>query len=398
MSKARPKLLLDLTPLATPGGARGIGRYIRELARGLGELAPLQDIDLVGLTSLSWNGDFSVTTDFEAFLDASGTELLSESDYYHWAYRQRFVLWLAAKRLGATAVHITDPHGTPRLLGLAGVKRIVTCHDLVPTRFPDHYFGARDGGAAIGRFIERRRYQSADLVIAVSDATKHDVRSLLGVPDHRVVRVYGGIDLDRWTAEPVAEARATLSRLGLWQKAFALYVGGSDWRKNVEGMMGAIARVRALGLDLQLVWVGHLEPHHLTRVGAVAQEAGVLEFVKFLGYVPDGDLSVLYRAAVAHLLVSRLEGFGLTVVEAMASGCPVVTTQAGSLAEIAGDAALAVDPEDCSSIAAALERLMREPDLRADLVARGKANAPKYSRRELAVATAEVYRRFLLGH
>ena len=398
MPKARPLLVLDLTPLNTPGGARGIGRYIRELARGLGELAPQQwqDIELLGLTSLGWTGEYTVTADLTAFLESGGTQLLAGADYYTWAYRQRVALWLAAKRLGATAVHITDPHGTPRLLGLAGTKRIVTCYDLVPTRFPDHYFGPKDGGATIGRWIERQRFRSADLVIAISDATRNDVCTLLGVPEERVVRVYAGFDVDKWSVEPTGNWDEVLEGRGLLRRHFALYVGGPDWRKNVEGMVGAVARVRALGLDLHLAWAGHLEPHHLARVQSIARDAGVLEFVKFLGYVPDDELSILYRAAIAHLLVSRLEGFGLTVVEAMASGCPVVTTQAGSLAEIAGDAALTVDPEDVLSIAAALERLMREPNLRADLAARGKINAPRFSRRAMALATADVYRNFLL--
>ena len=160
--------------------------------------------------------------------------------------------------------------------------------------------------------------------------------------------------------------------------------------------MAATARVRTLGLDLTLAWAGHLEPQDQARIEAAAKLAGASESFRYLGYVSDDELSILYRSAVAHILVSRLEGFGLTVVEAMASGCPVVTTHAGSLAEIAGDAALTVNPEDIPSIAAALERLMREPKLRSDLITRGKARAARFSRREQARATAEVYRRFLL--
>lgn len=399
MAKPKPKLLLDLTPLATPGGARGIGRYIRELARGLAELPreELQDIELVGLTSLSWTGDCTTTADLSGFLDQSGTQLLTTGDYYSWAYRQRFSLWRAVRRLGAAAVHFTDPHATPRFFGLAGAKRIVTCHDLVPTRFPDRYFGLRDGGATLGRHIERQRFRSADLVIAISDATKNDVCELLGVVPERVERVYASVDVDKWANDPIGDRQIILSRLGLKDRAFALYVGGSDWRKNVEGMMAATGRVRALGHDLCLAWAGHLEPQQRERVEAAARNAGVSEAFHYLGYVSDDELSNLYRAAVAHILVSRLEGFGLTVVEAMASGCPVVTTHAGSLAEIAGDAALTVDPEDTASIAAALVRLMFEPELKADLVARGKARAPRFGRLQQARATAAVYRRFLLS-
>ena len=109
----------------------------------------------------------------------------------------------------------------------------------------------------------------------------------------------------------------------------------------------------------------------------------------------DPDLAVLYRSAVAHILVSRLEGFGLTIVEAMASGCPVVTTKAGSLAEVAGDAALVVDPEDHAAIGTALARLAQEPKLRAECISRGRERAPRFSRRAFAKETAGVYRRFL---
>jgi len=399
MTRVKSKVLVDLTPLQTPGGARGIGRYIRELAWGLAALprGEFDDIELLALTSLNWSGRHTVTSDFAGFLESRGTDLLDPSDYYSWAYRQRLSLWLAAGRLGVQAVHITDPHGTPRFLGWAGAKRIVTCHDIVPTRFPEHYFGVRDGGATIGRYIERERYRTADLVLAVSDATRTDVCSLLGVPEKRVWRVYGGIHVESWAAEPRVDPGPVLVRYGLAERNYVLYVGGADWRKNIEGMLAAIARVNAMGLQLDLAWAGHLEGQKVEDVKSMVAEVGILGSFHYLGYVPDDELSILYRGAVAHLLVSRLEGFGLTVVEAMACGCPVVTTQAGSLAEVAGDAALSVDPEDPSAIAAALERLLREPGLRADLIARGRLRAPRFSRYELGRATAEAYRRFLLG-
>ena len=108
----------------------------------------------------------------------------------------------------------------------------------------------------------------------------------------------------------------------------------------------------------------------------------MLAAVLRLGYVSDDELRVLYRAARAHLLVSRCEGFGLTVVEAMAAGCPVVTTKGGSLSEVAGDAALQVDPENLAAIGDALVRLCREPELppiscAADASGRRRFRAPR---------------------
>ena len=391
-----PRILLDLTPLDTPSGPRGIGRYIRELALGLSELPreELGGIEIMGLTSLSWTGACETTLDIASFRGGARSGAPTETDFYHWAYRQRLALWRAAKSVGADAVHICDAHATPLFLSLSGCRKIVTCHDLVPSKFPDHYMGLRDGGAFVGKRIERRRYRSADLVVAISDATRDDVVSLLGVPAERVVRVHNGVDVTWWAASSPPEHESTLDRFRLRGRDYVLYVGGSDWRKNTTGMMGALARARATGVDLRLAWAGHLQAGHIETVEAEARRYGVLAAVERLGYVTDEELRVLYRAARAHLLVSRCEGFGLTVVESMAAGCPVVTTHGGSLAEVAGDAALQVDPEDPVAIGDALLRLCREPDLVKNLVRRGRERAPVFSRAAQARAMARVYREF----
>jgi glycosyltransferase involved in cell wall biosynthesis len=385
--------VLDLTPLATPSGPRGIGRYIRELALGLSELprSELDGMDIVGLTSLGWTGSFRLTDDLASYRGDPPMPKPTEADFYRWAWRQRVALWRALRRAGADAVHICDAHATPLFLGC---PKIVTCHDLVPTRFPDRYFGIRDGGAFTGKRIERRRYRSADLVVAISDATRDDVVSLLGVPQERIVRVYNGVDVARWSVPPRLDVASTLARFGLTDRAFVLYVGGPDWRKNVEGMMAGLAHARAQGVDVCLAWAGHLQPGHIEGIEREARRHGILESTMRLGYVDDDELSVLYRAARAHLLVSRCEGFGLTVVEAMAAGCPVITTAAGSLAEVAGDAALLVDAEAPEAIGVAIVRACREPQLRADLASRGRARAPLFSRAVQAKAMVEVYRGF----
>ena len=115
----------------------------------------------------------------------------------------------------------------------------------------------------------------------------------------------------------------------------------------------------------------------------------------FLGVVSDDELAILYRAARAYILVSHCEGFGLPVVEAMASGCPVVTTRGGSLAEVAGDAALTVDAADHAAIGAAIARLVSNAELRQQLAERGRARAPQFSQEAQAKAMARAYRHVL---
>jgi glycosyltransferase involved in cell wall biosynthesis len=390
-------LLFDLTSLDTPSRTRGPGRYVRDLARGLSRLpaAALSGIRILGLTKLGFDGSHEVTSDIGSFAGSPNLPAPSPRDHYKWAYARRVALWRAARRQGAAAVHLGDPHATPLFMRLASCKTIVTCHDAIPVRFPERYMGIHDGGPLLGVAIERRRYRRADLVVAVSDATKADASTLLHAPPDRVVRVYNGVDVDKWMRVPTLDTRALLERFGLGGRPFALYVGGYHWHKNVDGMVGGLALARAQGADVELAWAGKLSEGESAIVEEAARRAEVSDFVRRIGYVTDDELAVLYRSAVAHLLASRAEGFGFTVVEAMAAGCPVVTTRAGSLAEVAGDAAIVVDPEDHAAIGSALARLCRDPALRKDLGIRGRMRAPRFSLDVQAREMAMIYRRFL---
>jgi len=392
-------VLLDLTSLDTPSRHRGPGRYVRELARGLAELGPaeLGGVKVLGLTHLGLGGSYRVTDEIAEFHGSAGLPSPAPKDHYHWAYARRVALWRAVRAIDPGAVHLGDPNSTPLFMGLTHTKKIVTCHDAIPARYPSRYFGIRDGGAAVGLAIEKRRYRTADLVIAISDATRDDAISYLGVPAERIVRVYNGVDVDHWARDPTTPAGQVLERHGLENRAFVLYVGASDWHKNVEGMFAGFAEARKRGTDALLVWAGKLREDHAENVRAIAERFGVTDAVRLLGFVSDDDLAVLFREARAHLLVSWCEGFGLTVVEAMGSGCPVVTTRGGSLGEVAGEAALTVEPDDHAAIGAAIARVVADGDLRAMLARRGRERAPRFSRRVQAEGMARAYRDLLEG-
>jgi len=392
-------ILYDLSPLDTLSRVRGIGRYVRELARGLSRVADekVDGVRIVGLVRVGWDGSYRITHDIGSFEGSPDVPKPDQADYYRWAYRRRLALFRAVRSIGADVVHLGDPNATPLFMRLAGrCKRIVTCHDLIPSRYPDRYFSYKDGGPIVGSMIARRRYASADLVVAISQATADDLVRLARIPRDRIVRVYNGVDVEGWGAPSTAIPSEVAARYGL-QKPFLLYVGDGDWRKNIEGMIGGLSRARAQGLDVELAWAGKLSEARLESLDREARAAGVRDAVRALGYVPDEDLRELYRAALAHLFVSRAEGFGLTVVEAMAAGCPVITTKAGSLGEVAGEAALTVDPEDHAAIGEAIARLCREDALRDRLIERGKERAPQFSNEIQARAMLDVYKRVANG-
>lgn len=391
-------ILYDLSPLDTLSRVRGIGRYVRELARGLGRLAKqADDVRIVGLVRVNWDGSYRITHDVGSFEGSPDVPKPDQADYYRWAYRRRLALFRAVRSIGADVVHLGDPNATPLFWSLSGgCKRIVTCHDLIPSRYPHLYFSYKDGGPVVGAMIARRRYATADLVVAISQATADDLVHIAKIPRERIVRVYNGVDVERWGAPSNAKPAEVAARYGL-TKPFVLYVGDGDWRKNVEGMVAGLARARAQGIDVELAWAGKLSPARLESFERHAREAGVADAARALGYVPDDDLRELYRAARAHLFVSRAEGFGLTVVEAMAAGCPVITTKAGSLGEVGGEAALTVDPEDHAAIGEAIARLCRDDGLRDELIARGKERAPQFSIDVQARAMLDVYRRVAFG-
>src|SRR5690606_33662556 len=139
-------------------------------------------------------------------------------------------------------------------------------------------------------------------------------------------------------------------------------------------------------------WAGRLSAEDRQRVCAAAEEAGVADAVQLLGYVPDAELAALYRGATAQVFVSRAEGFGYPVVEAMACGCPVITSNRSSMIEMAEDAALTVDPEDPDAIAGAIVLLADDNAERRRLAERGVHRAQHYSLRKMGERTLEAYR------
>jgi glycosyltransferase involved in cell wall biosynthesis len=298
----------------------------------------------------------------------------------------------AARAVSPDLVHTGHPNATP--IGDLRCPRLTTCHDLIPLRYPNQYLNWKDGYRRGRSWLDARRYHSADHVIAVSETTANDLVTLLGVPARQITVVYNGVDLARWSSEPGQNDGPVRARYGLGESSYVLCVGAADWRKNHDGMLEALSNVRKRvpSSDVLLVWAARLELATQLELKRKAWSLGVGDFLRMIGYVSDEELAALYRGAVAQLFPSRAEGFGYPVVEAMATGCPVITSDRSSLAEIAGDAALTVDPESAEAIADAILTLIDDNQERRRLSRLGTARASRFSLDRMAQGTLEVYR------
>jgi glycosyltransferase involved in cell wall biosynthesis len=262
------------------------------------------------------------------------------------------------------------------------VPSVVTIHDLIPMRFPQ-YFSALQRAAyrlAVGRAVHAAR-----LVIAVSDATRHDLVGMLHVDPQRIVVVPEGVD-PLFTPQGPTVIEAVRRRLGVPTR-YALYVGSNKPHKNLARLIDAWTHVRQV---VPLVVAGPWDPRFSeARVrGAALEAAGRL---RWIGHVPDTDLPALYAGAACVVIPSEFEGFGLPVLEAMACGAPVTCARAGSLPEVAGDAAALFDPCDVDGIAHTVDALLADDGRRAELRTRGLTRAMKFTWERAAAQTWQVY-------
>ncbi len=228
-------------------------------------------------------------------------------------------------------------------------------------------------------------------MIADSQSTRDDLIGLLGVRSDRIDVVPLGLGGVRRDA-PLPE-RETRARFELGERRVVLSLSAKRPHKNLLALIGALARIPAERRPL-LVLPGY-PTWHEAELRARAAEAGVAEDVRFLGWLSGEELEGLWALAEAFVFPSLYEGFGLPVLEAMARGVPVACSNASSLPEVAGDAALLFDPHDESAIAAALERLLGEEILREDLRARGLDRVSEFTWERTARLTLESYRRAL---
>ena len=351
----------------------GIGTYIRNLLRHLARLDRQTEFVLIcrpedreTLASLGEN--------FRPVPETAGNYSISE----------QVKIPLALRREGVTLFHA--PHYV--LPPLVTCRSVVTIHDCIHLMFPQYLPGrfalayARSSIAVAARRAIR--------VLTVSESSKRDILRFVDVPPDKIDVIYNAYD-ERFAIEPREEDVVRVRERYQLHDPFVLYAGNVKPHKNLERLIEAFDLVRARGLDhLKLVLIGDEISKYAALRRAVHQHH-LHKHVRFLGYMPQETLAVMYRLAGVFVFPSLYEGFGLPPLEAMASGTPVVTSNVSSLPEVAGDAAVLVDPYDPEAIGDAIYRVLTDEALRCGLRQKGIARAREFSWEASVGRVREIY-------
>jgi len=271
------------------------------------------------------------------------------------------------------------------------VPCVVTIHDLVIDKFPETIDFKRRLylWAAIRHSIAK-----ADRIIAVSECTKRDIVKRFNVSETK-------IDVIHEAAAPgfcqykTSDSTLRICRQYRIDKPYILYVGTIEPRKNLTALIRAYARLKtSAAIKHELVIVGKKSWYYGKLFREISRES-IQDDVIFTGYLPRLYLPHFYNAADLFILPSLYEGFGLPILEAMACGTPVIASNVSALPEVAGDAAILIDPYDVEAIAEAMYRVLTDGDLRAELVKRGLERVKQFSWERCARETLRVYEKAL---
>lgn len=343
MSTKPIKVFLDDSPLKSGHAVRGIGNYTRNLVAGLKKE---KAIDFV--------------------------KLVDNPDLVHYPYFDLFYHTLPIQKI---------------------VSTIVTIHDVIPLLFPKHYPPGLRG--KINHQLQKVALKKVAAIITDSQCSKIDIVKYLHYPPDQIFVTYlaAGDKFHQINKDSIQKNQ--IRKKYSLPPQFVMYASDINWNKNVLGLVQACKKA---GVNLAIVgkWSKETDfdrahPENKIRCQFVDQYWND-PMVKRLGWVDEEDLIGLYNLADVYCQPSFYEGFGLQVLEAMACGCPVVTSNVSSLPEIAGDAALLVDPSSVDEIAKALTDLLNNRALRCTMVERGLKQVMKFSWQKTTQRTVEVYR------
>jgi len=381
--KMRRKILFDARMFGLEHA--GIGRYVTNLLSEIKEQAP---------------------PDWEFFLlvrkekERKVREKLGNFYHYlpvnssHYSLGEQWELPWVIKKGGFDLVHF--PHFN--LPAFSPTPYVVTIHDLIK-----HFFRGKKTTTKPGvlywpkyfayRILVRRVIRKAEQIIVPSNWWKKKLTTLFPAAKGRITVTWEGVDERFQTELPSKqEVQKTLSLFGLKKYRFFVYTGSVYPHKNVERLIEAFSLLKRKDIVLAIVCARNVFLHRLEEI---VKKAKMEKRVVFLGFVSDRQLVALYRGAIALVQPSLMEGFGLTGLEAMAVGLPVISSSASCLPEIYGKAALYFNPYSPRAIKEALETILTHPEKRRQLIALGRKRVKVFSWKKTAQKTLNVYQKAL---
>lgn len=374
---------IDARPLATP--LTGIGVSVREILREFAALTP--ETEFICYTARAGDAVARHLPPGGRFTVREGRGLASR-------FGTPWLFWGAANLLAADRLDLFWGTNLVLPIGLSGcIPLAVTCNDLVFHLYPETL--SRKNRLFLAP-VARRSLRAADRVIAISETTARDLARLQAIDPARIEVVLLAAGREFRLQDSAFVRNALRSRFGL-ERDYVLFVGTLEPRKNMQGFLRAMAQVATAGagsFDGEAIVVGG-KGWGVKDPAALGHGHPLGDRLRFLGYVAAADLPLLYAGARIFVMPSFYEGFGLPVLEAMASGTPVITTTGGALAEVSGGAARLTPPGDETALAAAIADLWTHAALREAQRASGLARARAFSWRATAEGILAVFKGLL---
>jgi glycosyltransferase involved in cell wall biosynthesis len=289
-------------------------------------------------------------------------------------------------------------HGLSHELPLSmpkGIKSVVTIHDLIHERYPQFYpyFDRK-----IYHFKFKKACKQADLVVAISEQTKRDIIQFYNIPSAKITVIYQSCDRQFYIDKPVYSLQEKKNKRNMYfknpvAKYYLLYVGSIIERKNLLNLIKAIQQME--DMEVHLVVVGKGKGAYYDQILQYIAEAQMQNYIDFFYNVPFSDVPFLYQNADAMVYPSFFEGFGIPIIEALWSGCPVVTSKGSCFEEAGGDAAHYIDPYNVLDMAEKLRNILTDNQLRKNCIEKGYNYARRFHEKNIAANWIGTYKMLL---
>lgn len=271
------------------------------------------------------------------------------------------------------------PHGIPH-----SIKKVVTMHDLIVWRYPQYY---KPFDRMMHRIKQRHACRIADVAVAISHQTKRDLIDIMHVPESKIRVIYQSCDPIFW--KPVSEQdKAEVRETYNLPEKYIVCVGSIEERKN---QLSAIRALSELPEEVHLVIVGHPHGGYQRDLNSEIRRRKLAARVHIISNADFADFPALYANAIASVYVSRFEGFGIPILESMCCDTPVVTSNISSMPEAGGEAALYASPDKPDEIAAQLNKIIADPQLRSQLVELGRKQRQQFTQQKIIADFYSLY-------